>query len=168
MYASFPSCFEGKKHLLCSRRKILIQQFLSFRRKHANTHTCIWRIISLPVDMFIFFIDKIVIHSEENYKHYPHTSSSLRKFALYMRPLIIHIWIKWYLTISDPSRLWCVCVVFRIFRLLFEFYFLTCDVEVIWKRNKHSVNMKGWKCAQINNHTGNLKYLFLFLTLSIE
>lgn len=28
-------------------------------------------------------------------------------------------------------------------RLLFEFYLFTCDEEVIWKRNNHSVNVKG-------------------------
>lgn len=28
-------------------------------------------------------------------------------------------------------------------RLLFEFYLFACDEEVIWKRNNHSVNVKG-------------------------
>lgn len=53
-------------------------------------------------------------------------------------------------------------LVFRIFRLLFEFYMFARDEEVIWKRNNHSVNVKGCKCAEINTDTGNLKYLFIF------
>lgn len=144
----------GANNLLCSRRKILIQRRPWSKSDKKNMQ--IYMLLShysgssffSSVDaMSISFIDKIVTHLEENYKRYPHTSLSWRKFCI-IYALITHIWIKWYPTDSHPSRLWSVCCVLNFPAFYLNAHAFTCAVEVIWKRNNHGVNMKGCKCAE--------------------
>lgn len=155
---------EKKNNSYFSRRKILNVAYMNmsmfpFTQNICKNEICVafffaaqflfqfFLLLSLSLDVLISFIDKIVTHLEENYKRYPYISSSLRNFALYiyiyavclsfthMNYMISDDGLRSISFISDDVYF----VVFACVCLLFEFYLFTCDVEVIWKRNNHSV-----------------------------
>lgn len=157
----------GTKYLLCSRRKILNQRLHDLRRIRG---TCKYICYCCIIPIFFFF----VCWCDENLFYWQNSYSFGRKLQTLSAHIIVMEEIRHFtcarlsLTYDiRPTQIHLVYGVYVIFRIFRFFIWMFVGSVVLWKSFGNEITMawiwKGANVLKINNHTGNLKYLLIFL-----